>query len=120
VLDSRDNAVRGAPWTFPAIAGGLGVMIAALGANGAASLAALAIEIVFVAFFLRHFAFAISAMRSAPSDLELPLLDTGFEPSVSVLVACKDEESVVEGLVASLLALDYPDDRMEILVVDDG
>jgi cellulose synthase/poly-beta-1,6-N-acetylglucosamine synthase-like glycosyltransferase len=39
---------------------------------------------------------------------------------VSVLVACKDEQSVVEGMVKSLLRLDYPAHRLQLIVVDDG
>ena len=75
---------------------------------------------MFIAFFVRHFAFAVAAMRSAPVDLTAPLVDTGYRPAVSVLVACKDEEATVEALVASLAALDYPDDLIEVIVVDDG
>jgi cellulose synthase/poly-beta-1,6-N-acetylglucosamine synthase-like glycosyltransferase len=36
------------------------------------------------------------------------------------MVACKDEQAVVDGLVDSLLELDYPRDRLELIVVDDG
>jgi len=39
-------------------------------------------------------------------------------PFVSVVVAAYCEEAVIEGTIASLLALDYPD--YEVLVVDDG
>src|SRR5204862_5297427 len=78
-------------------------------------------EVVFAVFFLRHFAFAVSALRSAPADLRTPVLRDGrYRPRVTVLVACKNEESVVEGMVASLLALDYPRDSLQLLVVDDG
>jgi cellulose synthase/poly-beta-1,6-N-acetylglucosamine synthase-like glycosyltransferase len=39
---------------------------------------------------------------------------------VSVLVPCKNEEVVVEDLVTSVLQLDYPDDRLQVVIVDDG
>jgi len=80
----------------------------------------IAIQLVFIVYFVRHFAFAISAMRSAPVDLTAPLVDTGFRPPVSVLVACKDEEPAVEALIASLASLDYPDELLDVIVVNDG
>jgi cellulose synthase/poly-beta-1,6-N-acetylglucosamine synthase-like glycosyltransferase len=38
----------------------------------------------------------------------------------SLIVPARDEAAVIEGCVTSLLALDYPADRFEILVVDDS
>jgi cellulose synthase/poly-beta-1,6-N-acetylglucosamine synthase-like glycosyltransferase len=47
-----------------------------------------------------------------PSDGELP--------RVSLIVAAHDEEGVIERKVRDALALDYPRDRLEIIVVSDG
>jgi cellulose synthase/poly-beta-1,6-N-acetylglucosamine synthase-like glycosyltransferase len=44
----------------------------------------------------------------------------GPVPHVSVIVAAYREEEVIAGRVANLLALDYPRDRLEVLVVADG
>jgi cellulose synthase/poly-beta-1,6-N-acetylglucosamine synthase-like glycosyltransferase len=41
-------------------------------------------------------------------------------PRVSVLVPCYNEEKTVEKTVDSLLELDYPHDRLQIIVIDDG
>jgi len=41
-------------------------------------------------------------------------------PSVSMIVPCFNEEKTLEGTVDSLLAMDYPKDKLEILIVDDG
>jgi cellulose synthase/poly-beta-1,6-N-acetylglucosamine synthase-like glycosyltransferase len=41
-------------------------------------------------------------------------------PTVTVIVAAHDEESVIERRVANLLALDYPSDRIEIVVTSDA
>lgn len=49
---------------------------------------------------------------------ELPRAPAADAPFVSVLVAAYAEEAVIEGTVASLLAIEYP--RYEIVVVDDG
>jgi len=41
-------------------------------------------------------------------------------PPVSVLVVARDEERTIEGRLRNLLALDYPPERLEILVGSDG
>jgi cellulose synthase/poly-beta-1,6-N-acetylglucosamine synthase-like glycosyltransferase len=41
-------------------------------------------------------------------------------PSVTVIVAAHDEETVIERRIANLLALDYPRDRLEIVVTSDA
>lgn len=76
---------------------------------------------VFFLFFVRHFSFAISAARWVHSDLFAPdieLLD--FAPTVAIFVACKDEELVVDKLIQSLFRLDYPEELVQFVVVDDG
>ncbi len=79
------------------------------------------LNLVFLVFFFRHLGFAVSAARWAERDLEAPLVGTEtFTPSVAVLVACKDEELVVDGMVSALLELDYPADAMTVVVVDDA
>lgn len=41
-------------------------------------------------------------------------------PSVSILIPAHDEELVIEATIQALLALDYPRDKIEIVVVNDG
>ena len=41
-------------------------------------------------------------------------------PGVTVIVPAHDEEEVIGARVENLLALDYPPDRLEVLVVSDG
>jgi glycosyltransferase involved in cell wall biosynthesis len=41
-------------------------------------------------------------------------------PTVSLIVAAHDEETVIAGKVANALALDYPRDRLEVIVCCDG
>lgn len=41
-------------------------------------------------------------------------------PSVSISVPAHNEETQIEGLIESLLALDYPKDRLQILIVSDA
>jgi cellulose synthase/poly-beta-1,6-N-acetylglucosamine synthase-like glycosyltransferase len=46
--------------------------------------------------------------------------DEDAEPSVAVIVAAHNEEAVIERRVENLLALDYPADRLEIVVTSDA
>jgi cellulose synthase/poly-beta-1,6-N-acetylglucosamine synthase-like glycosyltransferase len=56
---------------------------------------------------LRHTA---SPARTAPQRL----------PTFSIVVAAKNEEKVIGRLLQSLLQLDYPREKMQIVVVEDG
>jgi len=43
-----------------------------------------------------------------------------IEPAVTVVIAAHDEESVIERRLENLLALDYPPERLEIVVASDA
>jgi 1,2-diacylglycerol 3-beta-glucosyltransferase len=108
------------PWTILGLVGALVAGVAVMG-NGVLRFVAVGLEALYVVFFVRHLAFAVSAMRFAPRDVGAALVDDpAFRPTVSVLVACHNEEAVVEDLATALLALDYPSERLELIVVDDG
>jgi len=49
-----------------------------------------------------------------------PVPDVGHRPSVSVIIPVLNEVDVIERTVNALLNSDYPEDRLEIIVVDDG
>jgi cellulose synthase/poly-beta-1,6-N-acetylglucosamine synthase-like glycosyltransferase len=49
-----------------------------------------------------------------------PVRKRDIEPSVTLIVAAHDEESVIERRVENLLALDYPTDKLEIVVASDA
>jgi cellulose synthase/poly-beta-1,6-N-acetylglucosamine synthase-like glycosyltransferase len=49
-----------------------------------------------------------------------PVRKDDVTPDVSVIVAAHDEEDVIAKRVENLLALDYPPDRVEIVVASDG
>ena len=44
----------------------------------------------------------------------------GTLPRVAVIVAAHDEAPVIEARIANLLALDYPHDRLEVVVTSDA
>ncbi len=60
------------------------------------------------------FAAALSAVRRKRVAKE------DVTPSVAVVIAAHNEESVIDRLVESLLAQDYPAERIEVVVASDG
>jgi cellulose synthase/poly-beta-1,6-N-acetylglucosamine synthase-like glycosyltransferase len=46
--------------------------------------------------------------------------DPGFVPNVSVIVAAYDEEDVIAQKVRNVLALEYPREKLELIVASDG
>ncbi len=53
------------------------------------------------------------ALRRAPRRLQ------DDPPFVTVIVPARDESTVIETCLASIFAADYPEDRFEVIVVDD-
>lgn len=58
---------------------------------------------------------ALAARRTRPVRE-----DPSWEPSVVLIVAAHDEEAVIERRVDNLLALDYPPNKVEIVVASDA
>lgn len=56
--------------------------------------------------------------RSARGRLH-PVSDDRL-PTVSIIVPCHNEAEVIDRCLTSIMAQDYPHDRLEVIVVDDG
>lgn len=112
-------AIPRAPWALPVAAGVLLVAMGTVGLQTTATTLAVVLALVFSVYLVRHLAFAVGAARGVPTDLAAAHLD-GPLPRVTVLVGCRDEERVVRPLVRSLLALDYPDELLQVIIIDDG
>ncbi|XWK86556.1 MAG: glycosyltransferase family 2 protein [Phormidium sp.] len=65
---------------------------------------------------------AIRVLRARPHTLPESLSTQNQDswPFVSLLVAAKNEEAVIESLVKTLCSLDYPSYRYELWVIDDN
>jgi cellulose synthase/poly-beta-1,6-N-acetylglucosamine synthase-like glycosyltransferase len=59
----------------------------------------------------------IARVRGRPAA---PPAAAGAPPRVSLIVAAHDEEQVIERKLRNALALDYPRDRLEVIVASDG
>ena len=44
---------------------------------------------------------------------------TGYEPSVSIIIAARNEEKSILTCLQSLTLVDYPPEKLEIVIVDD-
>jgi cellulose synthase/poly-beta-1,6-N-acetylglucosamine synthase-like glycosyltransferase len=64
--------------------------------------------------FLLRLLVDLRAKPRRPSPLE------HFTPPVSLVIAAHDEEAVIERRLENALALDYPSDRLEVIVASDG
>ncbi|MDZ7344458.1 MAG: glycosyltransferase, partial [candidate division KSB1 bacterium] len=47
-------------------------------------------------------------------------IDDQHRPSVSMLIAAYNEEAIIEEKLKNCLAIDYPKDKLEILIGSDG
>ncbi|MFM7382608.1 MAG: glycosyltransferase [Microcystaceae cyanobacterium] len=67
---------------------------------------------------------ALRLMAAKPepllSSLPLETLTVSEVPRVSLLVAAKNEEAVIQPLVEQLCHLDYPTDRYDVWIIDDA
>lgn len=113
----RADGPRGYPWVLLVVAG---LAVAAVGAFGVAtsiSALTLVLQAFFLVFFVRHLAFVAAAVRRTADDVPGGL---GHAPPLSVLVACHDEERVLDRLTGALGLLEYPPGRLQIVLVDDA
>lgn len=63
---------------------------------------------------------ALAALERVRGRREGALPTPGWTPTVSLVIAAHDEEDVIAAKVANALALDYPRDRLEVIVASDG
>lgn len=72
---------------------------------------------LFIALYFEVF-LLISFLEKRPSKKNS--IAPARYPSVSMLVPCFNEQRTVGSTIESLLALDYPREKLEIVVIDDG
>lgn len=49
-----------------------------------------------------------------------PMPDVGFRPTVSVIIPAKNEEDVIQKTIQAVIDSDYPQEMLDVIVVDDG
>ncbi|MBI2410153.1 glycosyltransferase family 2 protein [Candidatus Kaiserbacteria bacterium] len=78
----------------------------------------IAYPFLFIAVYFE--AFVLVTLLSKPARAARARASGAETPTVAVIVPCYNEEETVAGTCDSLLALDYPKDKLEIILVDDG
>lgn len=82
------------------------------------SIDALTYPFIFLAIFFESF--VLVTFLSKPARSSRARQPSTATPSVAIVVPCWNEATTVAATVDSLLALDYPSDKLEIVLVDDG
>lgn len=49
-----------------------------------------------------------------------PVPDLGYRPEITVVIPAKNEMEVIESVIRTVFHSDYPQDKMRVVVVDDG
>jgi len=70
--------------------------------------------IIISLYILLHLLLLIGLIRNKTNPHQ-----SSFEPNVSVVISAKDEEESIEYCIKSLLSLDYPKEKLEIVLVND-
>ena len=73
---------------------------------------------LFIAIFFESF--VLVTLLSRPARAARARAADAATPSVAIIVPCWNEEKTVAATCESLLALQYPKNKLEIILVDDG
>jgi len=74
-----------------------------------------------VAYLVRHYIFTLTVIRLA--ERKTSSADGGlcpYEPTVSILIPAHNEEQVLERTLQRMTELDYPRDKLQIVVINDA
>lgn len=83
-------------------------------------LSALLIVYTHVGYPAVLYAFVLVRGRPPAFELDAPLVADADLPTVSLLIPAYDEEEVIAAKVANAQALDYPRERLQVIVASDG
>ncbi len=76
--------------------------------------------LIFLSVYVQVFFFITFLENYKKINTRNGKIKLGKYPSVTIVVPCWNEEKTVENTVSSLLALNYPQDKLEIFIIDDG
>jgi hyaluronan synthase len=70
------------------------------------------------AFMMSRYPLALLYMGKEANRIEHLPID--YEPIVSIIIPCKNEEEYIHETIANAFASDYPKDKLQVLIVNDG
>ncbi len=74
--------------------------------------------IIFILFTFEHFVLFFGLMKNIKKPKENDFIDSN-PPFISIIVAARNEELVIENCIKSLIELNYEKDKIEIFLVND-
>jgi cellulose synthase/poly-beta-1,6-N-acetylglucosamine synthase-like glycosyltransferase len=78
------------------------------------------LTVMMIAYLVRHYIFTLTVLRRANKAKTNVVVDTKYEPTVSILIPARDEEEVIGRLLQRMGELTYPHDKLQVIVIDDG
>ncbi|MBC7130184.1 glycosyltransferase family 2 protein [Candidatus Bathyarchaeota archaeon] len=78
------------------------------------------LTIMMMAYLLRHYIFTVTVLKNKENTKRDITLNSGYVPTVSVLIPARNEEKVIGRLLQRMVELTYPKDKLQVIVVDDG
>jgi hyaluronan synthase len=82
------------------------------------TIASIARDPVFGGYSALVTAYVVTRFAIAPFYRPTP--DTGYRPSVAIVIPAFNEEGCIEATIDACFSADYPADKIEVVVVDDG
>jgi cellulose synthase/poly-beta-1,6-N-acetylglucosamine synthase-like glycosyltransferase len=74
-----------------------------------------------ITYLIRHYVFTLTVLRRAKKPEKSDnTTNAEFEPTVSILVPARDEEKVIGRLLQRMTELTYPQDKLQVVVIDDA
>jgi cellulose synthase/poly-beta-1,6-N-acetylglucosamine synthase-like glycosyltransferase len=70
-----------------------------------------------LAYSVRHYIFTLVVLRKKPSSSNI---NPAFEPTVTILIPAHNEEQVVGRLLKRISEFTYPQNKMQVIIIDDG
>jgi cellulose synthase/poly-beta-1,6-N-acetylglucosamine synthase-like glycosyltransferase len=78
-------------------------------------------SILIVVSLIRHYIFTFSVLRQLRKpQKQVALQGTSFEPTVSILIPAHNEEKVIGQLIQCIVELTYPQNKLQVIVIDDA
>jgi cellulose synthase/poly-beta-1,6-N-acetylglucosamine synthase-like glycosyltransferase len=74
-----------------------------------------------VAYLIRHYIFTITVLKNVQKGKKsLSLQNLAYKPTVSILIPARNEERVIGRLLQRMTELTYPQDKLQVIVIDDA
>ena len=79
----------------------------------------IALIAVLAAYRTRHYVFTLAILYGRKESTH-KIDETNFQPEVSVLIPARNEETVIGRILQRMCELTYPEEKLEVIVIDDA